>query len=203
MAFGKSPSMLGWIIPNHRERRPKFEHTFQTFPSLVSNLRARIWKKHNTVLQNRLRTMKLMQSRITPVTTFASIAAGNSRRWGRELPKNYFPNRMQKQRGHHKGPLQVTRLISHMNTVIRRRARQNHGTWHLSLCLAARVWWRLENSFRFSEERADRETITRLCHSERSRGISMSCHQMTRDVSTHSTFKAGTMELAPSRRGVG
>jgi hypothetical protein len=44
--------------------------------------------------------------------------SGNSRRWGRELPKNYFPNRMQKQRGHHKGPLQVTRLISHMNTVI-------------------------------------------------------------------------------------
>jgi len=24
--------MLGWTIRRHRERRPKFEHTFQTFP---------------------------------------------------------------------------------------------------------------------------------------------------------------------------
>ena len=108
---------VGLDHPQPRGEETEIRTYIPNFPvSRLESASAHLEKTQHS-LQNRLGTMKLMQSRITPVTTFASIAAGSSRRWGRKLPKNYFPNRMQKQRGHHKGPLQVTRLISHMNTV--------------------------------------------------------------------------------------
>ncbi len=44
---------VGLNDPQQRQPRPKSKHTFQTLPILIQNLRARIWKKHNTALRTR------------------------------------------------------------------------------------------------------------------------------------------------------